>query len=259
MCTVQNKETTCQIFKLNLARSRDVQKMIDGKPSSSERTPAFYKVVHVPTEMEYAGSTKNVYLREAVHRSRLKRGVHPNKDLQKAYDSDPNISFHYEPTETQAEASAKEQQYLTDNKDSGKLFNKAMDVNAPGKGVFPNEETRKKISEAGLGRKHTEETRVQMSNSSLGKNAGITRSDAHRAAVSNRHKGVPLSDEHKEKAYKARQLVGNSVIVIDDKEYASKTEAAIQLGICRPTVTARVNNPRFPNWSIKVFKKEENE
>lgn len=233
--------------------------MINGKPTRKERSAAFYKVLHVPTDMEYVGSTNDVYTREAVHRSRLKLGIHPNKNLQEAFNNNPTISFQYEPTDTKEVALAKEQRYLLENAESGKLFNKALDVMAPGKGIIPSEETRKKISEAGLGRRHTNETKVQMSISSLGKNSGTKRTDTHKAAISNRHKGVPLSDEHRSKLHQARQLMGKSVVVIDGNEYPTKVAAAKELGISKPTVSARINNPNFPNWSIRVSEKEENE
>jgi hypothetical protein len=100
-------------------------------------------------------------------------------------------------------------------------------------GLRHNEETKRKISEAGTNRQHTEETRRKMSKSHKGK---VMSQDARRK-MSEFHRGKTLSESHREKigdANKKRPCRDGSGV-----EYESIKEAADAHGIKYQTARAR--------------------
>ena len=79
------------------------------------------------------------------------------------------------------------------------------------RGYKLSEETKKKIGKANKGKKRTLQQRKQMSERVKGKNNpmyGKTHSDKVKKAVSERCKGVPLTEEHKKKISKTLNTSG---------------------------------------------------
>lgn len=55
--------------------------------------PGIYSLKHKNSGKVYIGQTKNLWNRLMVHDCQLKKGTHPNKKLQKAYNQSPDIEI----------------------------------------------------------------------------------------------------------------------------------------------------------------------
>lgn len=104
------------------------------------------------------------------------------------------------------------------------LYNPKFNYTKGGDGTVGykhTEETKKKISKANRGKKRTLEERRLMSERAKGKKNGMygkTHSDKVKKAVSERCKGVPLSEEHKMNISKANNTSGYYRVSIEKSE-----------------------------------------
>lgn len=128
--------------------------------------PAVYTLTHRPTGKFYIGSTKNMYVRFMLHKSKLVNGNHENKNIRAIHTcwEDYDIQFTY--CKTKLVAIEEEQRMLTLHNGNPLLCNVAKNatpswlVNGAVKAASDfwkdetrSKEARKKISEALLGRK----------------------------------------------------------------------------------------------------------
>lgn len=181
--------------------------------------PAVYVIEHEATGKIYIGSTGDIAQRKRAHRSDLSRGVARNKPLQDVFNSDSTIEFTVLPVATKEEAIAYEQKLLDQYKDSGLLLNVALDARASGKGLIRSEETRDRISEAGMGRTAF-------------------------------NKGKPLSEQHHSSLIESRKALSKAVVV-DGQTYPSLNEAARQTGFSLGCIAKRISSKSesFTNYS----------
>jgi group I intron endonuclease len=181
----------------------------------SKTGPGFYIFGNPDTGEKYVGSTGNLSYRKSRHLSDLKKGVHHNRNLQEAFDKNPNFDFVGTPTENREEAYSKEQELLRN--ESG-LLNIATDAKASSKGLKASEETRRKQSERKIELFASEET------------SAITR-----LKMSEAKKGVSFSHEHKQNIAKSLEHVSTQV-EIDGVKYISISEASRQTGLPWKTI-----------------------
>lgn len=149
-----------------------------------------YKISFKGSDKCYYGSAVNIFRRVMYeHLPKLRRGVHENNILQKAFNKYGEKQFSYETVEECGEdfLIEREQYWLNSNFDGNtKLgYNICAKANS-WKGNLHTEATKKKIGDANRGRHPSEETKKKMS-------------DAHKKRIRK-----PLSDETKMKISIAR-------------------------------------------------------
>jgi predicted GIY-YIG superfamily endonuclease len=144
--------------------------------TSTLQQPGAYVIIHKTSKRFYIGSTSDLYGRKLTHESELRRGVHPNHRLQRAYDSDPNLLFLIYPTDDREEAYRQEQELLDRYFPQNMTFNIAKDakVSLPGMGAVFTEEHRQRISQARMGITLSAETRAKVSQTKRSKSRKLS-------------------------------------------------------------------------------------
>lgn len=194
-----------------------------------------YKIANKVTGDFYIGSAVDLKSRLRSHKSKLKNQNHFNYILQEEYNKYgiDNLMFEtIEFVEDKNNLIAKEQYYL----DSLKPEYNICKIAGSNLGLKLSEKTRKKMSEARIGKKspmlgkcHTEESKNKMSKAKkgnkfrLGKklsekdriklslaHIGFKHSETTKKKLSKINKGKILSEEHKKKISKSRKGVKSS-------------------------------------------------
>jgi NUMOD3 motif len=205
--------------------------------AATNGVPGAYEILHVKSGRRYVGSTGDLYQRECSHIALLRRGTHFNRELQAAYDEDPEIYFTAVPCHDREEAFGLEQAVV--DRDGDELFNRGVvDVRNPAKGLVPTVEHRRKIGDANRGRY-----------------VGIPLSEDHRSKIGEALRGKPLSEETRRKLSVAHmgQLPSNTRgVVIGGVGYASATEASKALGVKPATIYQRCHSlsEQFKAWTF---------
>lgn len=124
----------------------------------------------------YVGSSWHIAARRHKHEHFLKRGTHPNKELQQCYD-EGSVVFVAIPT-IDREAAFDEEQLIVDlNWGGGQLLNRSKDVRVSFKGQRHSEETRMLISAKNKGRFVSEEKREKARQFQTGRKYSQTTKD----------------------------------------------------------------------------------
>lgn len=121
---------------------------VDGKIQSG-----IYSIIHVLSGKRYIGSSRNIYNRLLSHRKELRKNIHPNDYLQKAWNRYGELSFKFEIIEDDICISSlveKESEYIIKfgigDLVTGKLFRaKGYNFCWPGKEGFKDAIIRKRI------------------------------------------------------------------------------------------------------------------
>lgn len=203
-----------------------------------------YLLKHMKTGRLYVGSHANLYSRPYQHSYLLRHQKHWNKELQAAYNDDPNLDQFIIVTNTREEGYQCEQAILDKYHGTGVLFNVAKDAKLAMTGLEVSDETRLKLSQAGKGRPHTEEHRMRISEA----NMGHRHSDATIAKMKERALARGVRPDLTRIAAEA-----NSVkIEADGVIYPSKKAAGAAHGIAPNTVSKRIRskNPDFASWKF---------
>ncbi len=178
-------------------------------------TSGIYRIVYTRNGDEYIGSAVNFRRRWDLHKSRLKAGTHHSKYMQRVYNKYGLDVLEFEPIEelplppgyTKKQKKARlipiEQEWMDErqpamngNKTAGNML-----------GFKHSEETKRKLSEAGKGRKHTEESKALIRASAMGhtRNLGRQLSEEHKLAIGKGNKGRVVSEETKAKQSASQQ------------------------------------------------------
>lgn len=243
---------------------------------------AAYVITHVKSGKMYVGSSHNVTWRIERHKSLLKAGIHSNKELQTAYDNDPELSFKMHLTFDREEAFDLEQDILDHYLPQGVLFNKQAIARQSEGGTNPTEETREKISVANKGLERSLETRDRIRQAKL----GVSRSEEMREFLRQRQTGKVLSEETRRKMSESRQGMmmpprsethvenlrqarigtrhsrssieairagakNSRSVNIEGISFRSISEAARYHGIDHKTVRRRLDDSDYPEWNRK--------
>ena len=160
----------------------------------------------------YIGSSANIARRITTHKYKLRDNIHINSNLQRAYNRQGKHSFHFITLEITTENNLIErEQFWIDSYKESKTYNiNPIAANPPNRrGVKLSEEHRKKIGEAGKGKKRSKETIKRITKANKGKNKGRKLSKEHKKKLSilfkGRNKGIKLSDKTKRKMAIARK------------------------------------------------------
>lgn len=173
--------------------------------------PAIYRIVHLASGRIYVGSTNNLRIRRNHHICRLRRGVHRNSHLQRAFRLYGEDAFLFEPIEFPPDISnliSREQHWmdLTGAAEKSKGYNICPIADAA-HGRVLRESHKRKIGLAnrgnkhGLGHKHTDEMKAKMSQRMKGKRYCLGRvcSPETRLKMSRSNSGRPNPDRGKPK------------------------------------------------------------
>ena len=142
----------------------------------------------------YVGSAKNLVKRESQHRSDLRRGVHCNQIMQRAYDKYGQFSLSVLERYPVDEILQREQELLDANISDPNCANISPTA-ANCLGVKHTDETRSRMSAAWMGHSVSSNTRAKISAT----NTGYKHTDATRANMSAAQIGRTHSDDTKAK------------------------------------------------------------
>ncbi len=207
-----------------------------------------YKILNKNTGKAYIGQTINKpEIRFNYHTSRLKKGTHDNEYLQRSFNKHGIDSFMFYTilkTDDLESLNLYEEQFIKILRATDRNF--GYNIRPGGLNTKHSEETKKKISLAGMGRPKTENEVNLLRERSKGNTWGKL------------GKGIAKSEETKNKMSLAKQGVENSHLMkackIWDKngnfvgEFKSKRLAADYIGISYAALKSRIKNK-----SIKVI------
>jgi group I intron endonuclease len=207
-----------------------------------------YKILNKNTGKAYIGQTINKpEVRFGYHTQRLKKGTHDNEYLQRSFNKHGIDSFMFYTilkTDDLESLNLYEEQFIKILRATDRNF--GYNIRPGGLNTKHSEETKKKISLAGMGRPKTENEVNLLRERSKGNTWGKL------------GKGIAKSEETKNKMSLAKQGVENSHLMkackIWDKngnfvgEFKSKTLAADYIGISYGALKSRIKNK-----SIKVI------
>lgn len=145
-------------------------------------TSGIYKITHESTDRIYVGSAVNISQRWYTHKTELRGNRHSNQRLQNSWNKHGESEFRFSVIEEcKPELLIEHEQYWID--ELNPYYNIA------------------RIAGSQLGYKHTDETkqiiREKRANQIIP--TGLKRSEESRMNISNGHKGIPCSDNAKEK------------------------------------------------------------
>ncbi len=154
-----------------------------------------YKITNVVNNKCYVGSTINADRRWNGHKRALKKQIHCNRYLQRAWDKYGEQSFTFEIIENVLDKSRlieREQYYLNTLKPEYCIRKIAVDSNA---GLIWTTSSKKKLSKQRKGRKLSKIWKENISLSQTGKK----HSEETKRKIGLAHKGIRLSEETKKK------------------------------------------------------------
>lgn len=90
-----------------------------------------YELCHIPSGRRLIGVTTDLNHNKLQHLGKLARGVHENRELQRAYNKEPELDYVYYPCPSRAEAERIYQELIEENELSGRLFEAAEEFTQP--------------------------------------------------------------------------------------------------------------------------------
>lgn len=181
------------------------------------RSSGIYKIINVDNKKVYIGSAVDLHARIGAHMRMLRRGVHINVKLQRAWDKYGAEVFAFSVVEYVIDKSMliEREQYWIDFYNSakagyniapkaGSLLGHKMSDEAKAKmskahaGRVVSPETRAKLSAANKGKKLSESTVQQMRERMLGTKRG-PHSEETKKKMSEKHMGKKFSEESKKR------------------------------------------------------------
>lgn len=177
-----------------------------------------YKIENIETGKLYVGSAKNFDKRRWGHFGKLKKGTHPNRHLQAAWNKDGADAFSFSIIEVvEGENLLDREQHWIDAtlaaiNGYNILPNAQSPIGRPGR--KHSEATKEKIRAAATGRRASAETKMKISAAGVGRKHTAAQS----AAITAAHIGAKRSDAARQKmseAQKARYT--KSPIVRDER------------------------------------------
>lgn len=146
-----------------------------------------YCIENTIDKKRYIGKSVNIPKRWREHKSLLRKGCHHNRHLQSAWNLYGEKAFNFKVLEYAEPKKLDELEitYISEYKAFGeKGYNFTMGGNGGLLGMPKTEETRRKISEANKGRRHTPEEKEQVSKALKGRKL----TEEHRQKISEANK-----------------------------------------------------------------------
>jgi len=169
-------------------------------PVDLELMALVYTITHTEGGTVYVGSTSRCAKRWGRHRYLLRHGRHHNLHLQRAWNKYGEGAFVFAVVEEVSSIAAikREQYWLDWFSNRGHTYNMGLCVDNAlrGRSRGPlSVQTRRKISVALRGRKHTEKAKRKMSKAALGKQ----KTEDHKRKIGVAHKGKIVSEATRRK------------------------------------------------------------
>lgn len=213
-----------------------------------------YKILNKNTGKAYIGQTINKpEIRFNYHTSRLKKGTHDNEYLQRSFNKHGIDSFEFYTilkTDDLKSLNLYEEQFIKILRATDRNF--GYNIRPGGLNTKHSEETKRKISVAGTGRKLSAEHIMQI----IERNKGNT--------YGKLSKGIAKSEETKNKMSLAKQGIENSHLMksckVWDKngnfvgQFKSKRLAADHIGISYGALKSRIKNKTIKVIDIQLNK-----
>lgn len=179
-----------------------------------------YEIVNIESGRSYVGSSHDIKHRWWYHVNSLRKGIHCNQHFQRAWDKYGEGAFSFcvlEQVSNRDDLVVREQYWLdfkfeTDDNP----YNIARDADTAMRHYVFTDEVKRKISEAGKGRKHTEETKRKIGSANKGRivseetrqklrmaSTGRKCSEETKRKLSEAHRGSKNSPETRRKISKA--------------------------------------------------------
>lgn len=173
------------------------------EPDDPENKIGVYLLHNPETDQAYVGSSQDIEERRKIHLGFLKRGNHPNGRLQAAYNVNPNFEFVGLVLGDREASFDYEQSVIDDLRGYKGLLNISRDARYCS--VPFTDETKRKISESNMGKKHTDQAKAKIGAASRGNTyaLGVKHSPEFGAKVSERLMGHATSAETRAKIGKA--------------------------------------------------------
>jgi group I intron endonuclease len=207
-----------------------------------------YKITNVGNNRIYIGSTKNIRNRKYRHFSQLRNNKHFNQFLQNDYNKCNFEKFKFEVVLYCDEFNLTfyEQKFLDKYFDAQtQCYNMSKYVQTSMRDRKHSQETKDKISKAGIGRVFSEEHKNRMSESGKGR----TCSDEHKHKISDAKKGTIVSQETRNKLSESRKGI------ILSQETKNKIGASNK----GKTISEKTRNKMSESGKVKIFSKEHRE
>lgn len=206
--------------------------------------PGCFAIIVNRGEKLYIGNTIRLGKLISISLSQLKYNRHGNKNLQEAYNRNPDVVVMVKLTETIEQARQLVQEIVDKLLPSGKLCNIGVtDVTRPRLGVPASKESREKMAEAKRGHKASEETRLKMSKARLGK--PLSAEIKHKISAIQKERYA--TDDGKAAHARGTEKIKHQVMC-DGTTYSSIAEAARKLGINVGTIIHRCKSDKYPNF-----------
>lgn len=212
---------------------------------TNDKCPGAYVITHVSTGIMYIGSSLRPAERVSFHLSRLRKGLHDNTKFQEHYRSDSKLEWKYYLVKDRDTAYDLEQALIEYYQIKGELFNIAMDVRAPRRGVAMCPEHKEKFRNARLGKKNSPEHRKKISEALT----GTKQTEERKQRSSEIRKGIPLTSEKYNKLWKYTRLL-QKPLMGDGVRYDGTRDAGRKLKIDPKTVAYRIKCKRskYDGW-----------
>ena len=161
-----------------------------------------YKIVNLIDNTTYIGSSVNVWKRFIIHKHLLRHNKHDNVHLQRAWNKFNESDFEFYVVEETENLTEREQYWLDYYKLNGKIYNLCLECVESQLGIKRTSNSKKRMSEAKIGKIASLETKKKMSESHK-----KIMTEEKRKKISEFHKGKKLSEETRKKISEA--MIGN--------------------------------------------------
>lgn len=215
-----------------------------------------YFIINTINGKVYVGSSRDVKSRWREHRSTLRRNKHRNEYLQNAWNKEGENAFVFtcaEQTGTlpEAELLEREQHWIESAIAADRSFGYNLRPTALRSVI--SEDTRLKLRNANLGKRHSEETKAKLSASLTGKpgwNTGMKMSDDFRQKCKARQLGKTLSAETRKRLSESHRgkptwTLGKSL----SAEHRKHVGAASKSRWADPEYKARLSAAHKARWA----------
>ena len=209
------------------------------------RKPGAYALIHEKTQSVYIGSSNDLGGRLSAHFTKLKTGLHENRNLQTLYNQDSIFHVKTAITENREEAYDLEEALIKSFGDQNKLLNiSTEDVRKASKGILWTEESKRKLSLSQQGKTQSVESNIKRSEALKGKPKPEGFADLLSEINKNHPRRAELNKALSDKR-KGGDNPNSKPVTIDGIVYSSGSEASRELNIPRSTLEKRLSSNKL--------------